>query len=180
MSSQGLRIAIVLLIVSDHVVQANATSVRSAGSPGGQTLDFVMRSPKQNYALGEPIYLFLEVLNRGNVAAEVPFGCCSQNITMSGPGLPNPDPKETEVHVCSCHIVFTKVLPGKSYRERLLLNEPTGDEWFRGRLLIEHYALKHSGTYKVKVARAVGRSRNSSGDWLYAEVDVNVTETPSK
>jgi len=81
--------------------------------------------------------------------------------------------------VCACPIVFTKILPGKSYRERLLLNESTGDEWFRDRLLIEHYALKHSGTYEVKVARAVG-GQGSSGTWLRAKVDVSVTERTCK
>ncbi len=143
-------------------------------------MDLILRPSKQEYAPGEPIYLILEVLNRGIVPAEIPFGCCEQHITVSGPGLPvlsrpNPDPKDTDFQVCSCPVVFTKVLPGKSYRERLLLNKPTGDEWFSGRVLIEHYALKGPGTYNVKIARAVG-SKGSATGWLYAEVGVTVTE----
>jgi len=71
--------------------------------------------------------------------------------------------------------VFTKVSPGETYRERVLLNKSTGDEWFEGRLLIEQYALTQPGTYRVKVARAVGGERSSG--WLYANMEVNVTRT---
>ncbi len=181
MSVDGSRILIgvMLLIPWHHVIaQATATSTPPAGSLRERRLDLILRPSKQEYAPGEPIYLILDVLNRGNVPAEIPFGCCEQHITVSGPSLPEPsqpNPKETEVQVCSCPVVFTKVLSGKSYRERLLLNKPTGDEWSSGRLLIEHYELKRPGTYKVKIARAVG-SNGSSGAWLYAEVGVKVTE----
>src|SRR5882724_9186128 len=106
------------------------------------------------------------------------------NSASLWPGLPdlspsNRDPKETEVQMCSCPVVFTKIFPGKRYREKLLLNKSPGDEWFRDRLLIEHYSLKHSGTYKVKVALSMG-DQGSSGDWLYAELDVRITEATSK
>src|SRR5438105_62405 len=188
MSVRGVKILIgvvLLLTLGHHVVaQKNATSAPSAGPLGGQKLELILRSSKQKYVVGEPIYLTLEVLNRGNVPAEVPLGCCEQHINLAGPGLPDSspssrDPKETEVQMCSCPVVFTKVLPGKRYREQLLLNKSAGDEWFRDRLLIEHYSLKHSGTYKVKVALAMG-GQGSSGGWLYAELDVRVTEATSK
>src|SRR5882724_2142536 len=188
MCVRGVRILIgvMLLLIPGYRVaaQKNPTSAPLAAPRGGQKLELILRSSKQKYVVGEPIYLTLEVLNRGNVPAEVPFGCCEQHIAVVGPGIPdsspsNRDPKETEVQMCSCPVVFTKVLPGKRYREQLLLNKSAGDEWFRDRLLIEHYALKHSGTYKVKVAIAMG-GQGSSGDWLYAELDVRITEATSK
>jgi len=171
------------LLPSEQVVgeSSECLGTKAFQSP---KLEFFLRSSKRNYAPGEPIFLILEIRNRDNVSAQVPFGCCEQHITVSGPGLPDPslrnrDSNETEIQVCTCPVVFTKVLPGKKYRERLLLNKPTGDEWFSGRLLVEHYALKHSGTYKVKIAREVG-GQDSAGGGLYAELDVNVIEATSK
>ena len=85
-------------------------------------------------------------------------------------------------HIFKNSIKFMTIAAHKAFRERVLLNKATGKEWYeakdddwsKGYVLIEHFVLKHSGKYEIRIGRAVG-SQHSNG-WLYNKTDINVSE----
>ena len=168
--------------------QVDAAKFVSKGSFDGQQLELRIHPSKLRFALGEPVYLIIDVVNRGKGDAVVPSGCCTLNVTVTGPGFAAPDdeksadPTGTAIEVCGCPNRFMKIAPHKAFRERLLLNKATGEEWYeakdddwsKGYLLIEHFVLKHRGKYEIRIARVVG-SQHSNG-WLYDKTEINVSE----
>ena len=168
--------------------QANTAKFASKGLFGGQPLEIRVHQSKLRYALGEPVYLIIEVVNHGKGEAMVPAGCCTLDVTVTGPGFATPndgkgvDPNASKIKVCGCAIKFMRITAHKSFRERLLLNKETGAEWYeakdddwsKGYLLIEHFVLKHRGKYEIRIAREVG-SLHSHG-WLYDKTHIDVSE----
>jgi len=167
--------------------QVNEAKFVSKGSFDGQQLELRVHPSRLRYALGEPVYLTVDVVNRGKGEAIVPSGCCTLNVTVTGPGYASPDdekstdPNGAVVEVCGCPIKFMTIAAHKAFRERVLLNKATGKEWYeakdddwsKGYVLIEHFVLKHSGKYEIRIGRAVG-SQHSNG-WLYNKTDINVS-----
>ena len=169
--------------------QVDAAKSVSKGSFDGQELELKVHPSKLRFALGEPIYLIIEVVNHGKGEAMVPSGCCTLDVTVTAPGFAAPNDEKSGdpngasiVKVCGCPIKFMRIAPHKSFREQLLLNKATGGEWYeakdddwsKGYLLIEHFVLKHKGKYEISIAREIG-SQHSNG-WLYDKAHINVSE----
>jgi len=168
--------------------QVDTAKFVSKGLFDGQQLELKIHPSKKHYALGEPIYLMIEVVNHGKGEAMVPSGCCTLDVSVTGPGFAafneakSGDPNASMIKVCGCPIKFMGIAPQKSFRERLLLNKESGGEWYeakdddwsKGYILIEHFVLRHNGKYEISIARGVGSQH--SNEWLYGKTQIYVSE----
>jgi len=134
----------------------------------GATL--TIRPVKSSYPPGEPVYLLLDVVNGANKAINLPVGCCTYELTLSGPGITKKE--GPNVVACACLVVNKKLQPGERHRERILLNAPPDGENKRAPWLTEHHNLTQSGVFTVKVGRQAGDR------WLYAETKFKIVAAP--
>jgi len=184
----ALLVLTTIALLRTASAQANTAKYVSKGLFDGQLLELRIHQSKLRHALGEPVYLIIEVVNHGEGEAMVPSGCCTWDVTVTGPGFAAPHddksagPNVPTIKVCSCPIKFMRIAPHKSFRERLFLNKETGGEWYeakngdwsKGYLLIEHFVLKQQGKYEISISRETG-SEHSNG-WLYAKTHIIVSE----
>src|SRR6266446_1770324 len=75
--------------------QPNTTKFVSKGLFDGQQLELRIHRSKLRYALGEPVYLIIEVVNHGEGEAMVPSGCCTLDVTVTGPGFAAPNDEKS-------------------------------------------------------------------------------------
>jgi hypothetical protein len=128
------------------------------------TVEFHIRAEKPQYQVDEPVVLLLEIVNRGETAARFPAGCCTYEIKVAGPGIPERDASQTpELVVCACPNAILTLPAGETYPERI----PLGD----------HYELKLPGSYRIQVTRQVGFSGE---EWLHAETVIQLVLSPSR
>ncbi len=123
-------------------------------------------SDQRSYKPGEPIYLLIDVFNAGGTIRSLPSGCCTYEVTVRGPGIPEPDPNA--VKVCSCPNAIQTLAPGRHFRERLLLNAGPDTQNPHASWLTEHYRLTQAGRYTVKLRRTL------TDTWLSATTVIHV------
>jgi hypothetical protein len=128
---------------------------------------------KATYRLDEPIYLVIDLFNSSGQTRSIPSGCCTYEVAVSGPGIPEVD-RSKEVKVCDCPGGFLKLQPGEHYRELLLLNAEPGAENPHAAWLTEHYRMTQAGSYTVKMNRSL------IDTWVSAETKVHVAAVFSR
>jgi hypothetical protein len=133
--------------------------VLTSALAAGQEIRLEARADKRHYRVGEPIFIILRLTNHGPKAVTVPVGCCTYTVVkLSGSGIASPAPLADQVDVCGCTVSKLLLRAGRTHEDRFLLTEDR--KWGK------------PGTYKLKIARQVGRGK--AAHYLSADVNLSI------